>query len=690
MSSSGPQPSDAPEPDAPLPAEIDAARPPEGEAELARALGGTDAGRAANVALRSLARAARSSLIYDANNETIRGFLADYRGAMAAALQHGPMELEVRPFELVLGDDIVYVQRDRDKSLAFRLFRDGVRRLTLAPEVPWEELLRLLEILSIRYTGVRQHEDDIVTLLWKAGFGSIDVVSVEGFVLDGDEDEQADLDASSQRAGGPAIEVPHDWDHPLPDLPVGDPDKLAWVPVDPGVQAELRAEISSRAVAPLAVTLCGEMLALVSDPTDPTELRDVVGLVDEVRGLLLAEGQLDSLLDLARSVAALEGVPAEDIERELVRFTDPAAVRAVLHSAARSGAEVPPELDALLDLVPGDHLTVLVGLLGVERGRGSRRLARMLIARFVASRAEYVGELVVGSKPEVAADLLRAVTLADPGRSVALAERVLDRRDGVLQVEVRRVLERADAEALPAPALLRWLTAPDAETRAAVVGRLGALGGAGVYDALVRHLDGLPGSAHEEAGGIGLALAALDPDRAVEQLGDWVRPHKLWDRMRFAAHAGLRQWAGVSGLGALPGDYPVTAIRWLSERAGEDLHQHCQKTLRDRRRAGGGGRTGVLASGDALHHRGVLAHPGKLVLTGQMLCYEPTRALDRMAGARELDLPVCRIRSAEVAGLDRVLTVEVGEETFRFTGEGARAAHRVLAPMLHDRGDVEE
>ncbi len=163
------------------------------EIQYEAAVGGTTHGIATNNALRALSRAARSFLLYEPRNQAIRDFLQEYRENMMAALSaYGPMELDIRPFEMVRNGEVVYLERDRERSLAFRLFRDGVRRLTLKPDVVWEELLRLLEILSIRYTGVRQSEDDIVTLLWKAGFKSIAIVAVEGFVPD-EERPEGDL-----------------------------------------------------------------------------------------------------------------------------------------------------------------------------------------------------------------------------------------------------------------------------------------------------------------------------------------------------------------------------------------------------------------------------------------------------------------------------------------------------------------
>jgi len=201
-------------------------------------LGTSAVGRSVSAALVALARTARSFLLYDPRNDAIRQFIEDLRERMTTALARvGPIVLEVRPFELLLGDEVVYLERDRERSLAFRMFRDGVRRLTLQPAVTWDELLRLLEVLSVRYAGVRQNEDDIVTLLSKAAFQHIEVDAVEGFVPE-DEDDPANEGAGRRGLAttGLHVDVPADRDLPL--LPMAPPVELAWRAV---AEADLEA-----------------------------------------------------------------------------------------------------------------------------------------------------------------------------------------------------------------------------------------------------------------------------------------------------------------------------------------------------------------------------------------------------------------------------------------------------------------
>ncbi|HEY7725383.1 MAG TPA: hypothetical protein VH880_08615, partial [Anaeromyxobacteraceae bacterium] len=175
------------------------------------------AAQAAGAAVTALARAARSFVLYDAGNAVIRQLLESYRDRTRHALdQHGEMPVEVRPFELALRGEVVYSDPDREKSLPFKLFRDGVRRITLLPSATWEELLLLLQAVALRYTAVRQQEDDIVTLLRREDLPGIRLVVVEGFVPSEERPEPPSFLESEKHKGA---RPPEGWDTPLPRLP---------------------------------------------------------------------------------------------------------------------------------------------------------------------------------------------------------------------------------------------------------------------------------------------------------------------------------------------------------------------------------------------------------------------------------------------------------------------------------------
>ena len=660
--------------------------PPEADEDRQeRALGQTEAGRAANAALRALARSARSFLVYDAHNEAIKAFLADYRACVDAAVGYGTLSLEVRPFEMLRGDEVVYVERDRDRSLAFRLFRDGVRRLTLQPGVPWAELLRLLEILSIRYTGVRQYEDDTVTLLWKAGFTGIEIVAVEGFVLADDDEEEGEGGgeaAASLRRAGPKVEVPADWDRPAPAHAPGDPRSLRRRTIKPAALEALREEVSSRSIARLTVTLCRDMVDLVRDPTDPTSLADVSGLIDEVRVLLLADGQLAGLLELVEAIAALAEVEPEAAARELQRFGDLAAWRRLLASFDRHEGGLPAELFGLAERLGGDPLPIWLELLAVTQSRAGKEALRELIGWRMRRSGAGITESAMGASDEVAAELLRLTAAIRPAQAPGLALALVERDHAELQAQIREVLSKMPADLLHRVSPLRWLKSPDKGTRVVALSRMERGVEKGDFDALVAFVEALPNKAQAQAIAAGQALARVDPGRATERLAGWVRPKQLWDRVKGAAVEGVEVWAGVAGLALIEGEYAESTIRWLQAKAEPELAAHCERALAGRPKAE---QQGPLAEGPASYHTGLFAHAGLLSLSRQMLRFLPDGG--RWKGAKELEMPVFKIRSAVARESEGgSLQVDLDGQLHRFSGAGAAAVGQALARLLRPGG----
>jgi len=560
------------------------------------AVGATEQGVATNNALRALSRAARSFLLYEPRNQAIRDFLQDYRENMNATLRaYGPMKLDIRPFEMTRDGEVVYLERDRERSLAFRLFRDGVRQISLQPEVAWEELLRLLEILSIRYTGIRQSEDDIVTLLWKAGFKHIGIVAVEGFVPD-EERPEGDLLAGEQpkkkrkkrRSGTTHIDAPPDFDLPLPVFE--EQGSLVWRDIPEERLAELAQESDSRNLPILTVQLVGHMLAIAADITDPTDLDDVLPLVNEVRDFLLSEGQLDHLTDLVRVVQHHRLIDEDRMDGELAKFADSRALRRILQSVGKASEVVPPELVELLEMVPSDHLDHLMDLLVEERASASRRLTRMLIERFVkeAWDPSRVFERMHQEASDVQCDILRATSRALPERVLEEAIQLRDRPFLDVQMEVLWVLERASDESLVEETMLKMLSSGFAEVRVRILDFLSDYGTKNVFtatQAMVEHR-ATRGITERECEAAGRVLAAVDPDKAKSVLMAWIKPPGMFKRwVEMPGAQGLQRTA-LCGLMSLPGKEVDDVIRWLSERCGESIYQLCMKTLVQRRKEG--------------------------------------------------------------------------------------------------------
>ena len=540
-------------------------RPPlrgDDEGELAQ--GSTDRARAAGDALRSLARASRSYLIYDPANAAVRSFIEEVRAAFDRFFtQHGDLELAVRPFELLLDGEAVYVERDRERSLALKLFRDGVRRLTLTRDTDWTEITRLLEILSIRFVGVRLDEDDVVTLLWKAGFAHIRIEAVEGFVPDDEDTDTGPLGGArlsaeqifgnqSTRIGDVAsMRVPDDFDLPLPRLPA--PVPVRFQPLDAEELHALQVESESMNLPEAALGLVHLLLDVALSPDDALDLASLEHMLREVRDFLLAEDRIEALLELydALSRAADHSPDAKStLANVLAGFVDLAAVRRIIRSVPKDAAEPPERLQHLLTRVPGDALAMLFELLDTERDDHTRRIVRQLIAQRLPLRTHAVVARFRTSAGPVAADLLRVLAHAVPEVAAQLVTSLMADSN----TEVQHEFLRLSADMAPTAQLRALLTlmldAAALDVRTHCLDTIAARGERGAFPTVLRHAESRAeaGASAAEMAAVGRALARIDATRAIEQFREWAAPRGLLGKLLNLRPQQLRAHAAVWGL----------------------------------------------------------------------------------------------------------------------------------------------
>lgn len=546
-------------------------------------LGGSPQGVAANAVLLALSRAARSFLLYEPSNEAIRNFLENLRRATDGFLgEFGELDLSVRPFEIVYAGEIVYLERDRERSLAFRLYRDGIRRLILRPGLSWHELLKLLEVVSIRYIGIRQTEDDMVVLLWKAGFQHLAFEAVEGFVADMDD---AAPETTSVQGRAIRVAAPDDFDLPAPTHP--QMTRVQWREVPQPAIEEMLAEDTNQVVPDLALQLSEALLHCVGHDQDPIQFVDIASQLSETRDFLFAEGLLGHTVRLAYAAASVVTTD-ENSDRALAEFlqgfVSVTALGRFMHSLSRDATEPPPELQALLDSLPGDHMLSLIELLGQEHGEAPKRVTRRLLEGYVVARGADFAARAVTAPAGLACELLRVLRYADINVAMSALPKLLDRNELEIQLEVLHTIEVLPTEPETVRMLLRLATAENEEVRFRAITQLGERTAIGAFGPLSQRLkrEAAMRLTQREAAHIGRALALCDRAEALKMFRELCKPRGLLGSV--LPGSTLLQWASVAGLALLPGDEPETIIKQVSERAGSELQAFCTQAMVERRR----------------------------------------------------------------------------------------------------------
>jgi HEAT repeat protein len=116
--------------------------------------------------VQGISKALRAHLLYEGNSPALDRFMELLRTRMAGLWEQLPrMVLAVDERELAWDGASVYHSEDRE-NIAFLLYRDGIREITLEPGFEEAELAELVAVLARAQRVRGEEEDDLLTLFW--------------------------------------------------------------------------------------------------------------------------------------------------------------------------------------------------------------------------------------------------------------------------------------------------------------------------------------------------------------------------------------------------------------------------------------------------------------------------------------------------------------------------------------------
>jgi hypothetical protein len=129
-----------------------------------------------------LDRAFRNARIYGATNPASQRFVDQFYNELTTHLtSYDTLSFVVQGFRLLCKGAVVYENPAPTENLAFKLFSDGVRELSLTRGLSKEDIVYLLETLGGEY-GTVMSDEDIVSRLWERNLPTISLVTAEEIV----------------------------------------------------------------------------------------------------------------------------------------------------------------------------------------------------------------------------------------------------------------------------------------------------------------------------------------------------------------------------------------------------------------------------------------------------------------------------------------------------------------------------
>jgi len=114
-----------------------------------------------------LGKALRAHQLYDENNPVYQRFVSQLADALANLWsQMGRLQVSVEEDRFTWMGEEVYLSTSHSDSLAFLLYKDGIREFTFREGLEKDELTTLLKVLN-RARDLRPEGDDLLTVLWE-------------------------------------------------------------------------------------------------------------------------------------------------------------------------------------------------------------------------------------------------------------------------------------------------------------------------------------------------------------------------------------------------------------------------------------------------------------------------------------------------------------------------------------------
>lgn len=359
--------------------------------------------------IQGLVKALRAFQMYLPNNPIYQRGIENVRAAFApiwAATDE--LVLQVAETDFVWEEQTVYHQLTKSESLAWSLFKDGMRSLTLRRGAEHEELPRFLETVNQARFLSADAGDDLLTLLWEQEFTLIQYRFIE-FVGDGGAalpgvtgydpgNPQGAPDERRTQARQEAQEAPprpagvidlDDFDSTLYFL-----DEAEIAQVNREVEHEYRRDVRSAALDAL--------FDLVELETDPAIRAEILGIVENLfpnflnaRDFRTAGAVLRETKVLTQRVSGLTDDHRRQLEAFVAKLSEPAIVSQLVQSLDEaSGVTGDAEVAELLRELRASALEPLITWLPNLTSGALRTMLQPVVDRLATTHPDEVTRLL--------------------------------------------------------------------------------------------------------------------------------------------------------------------------------------------------------------------------------------------------------------------------------------------------------
>jgi hypothetical protein len=442
----------------------------------------------------TLGKALRAFQLYHENNPVYQRFVTALRDAFTQVWRtEEQLTVAVEESRLLLDEAVVYSSDNRADSLAFLLYKDGVREVTFLPGIEGEELERLLSVLHrVRYVGTET--DDVLTMLWEEGlqhfrYEFTDYLS-EGVVVpepgggaDADQLRSAHDDAVAEAAAAENVEDQRGEGEGAPHQVVS---RESFNPtlyvLDPKELDELRRELDRELARDLRANVLNALFDRLEEPHDVERQSEILAVLRTLLPNLLGRGAIDAAASVLHELREIEGRPGvldEQRRREVAKLLDevssPQVMGELVHALEEgSVAPSPRQLGEFLEHLRPQALASLLRASETVTVKALQPVLRDAVGGIARRNQALLVELIASGDALVAAGAARLAGALQVAEAAPAIQKLLGHPDPEARLAAVEAAAEVRASTL-AGALQDALVDPDRTVRIAAARALGKL-----------------------------------------------------------------------------------------------------------------------------------------------------------------------------------------------------------------------
>jgi len=407
-----------------------------------------------------LSKGIRATQLYLPNNPVYQRAVDNIRAAFRQIWQAtDDLVFDIGETELRWEDNVVYSQDQRNESIAWTLFKDGVRSVTFRPGVEETEIVRFLGVLQQARNLQADAPDDLLTLLWAQDFQFVAYTFRELAT-----ENAVPIEKGETIPSAPPTQIQHRVQEEAPPkreglVSIDDFDTTLYF-LEDGEVEYLKKDVDREYSQDLRRNVLSMLFDLLELQTYGTVRAELISIVENFIPYLLGAGDFRSVAYILRETRAilqrareiipehrktLEGLPSRLSQRDALSQLLQSLDEAAMHPTEEELAELFQELSP-------EALPTLMGWISKLHNERVKDLVQAAAARLAQANA---GEVLKALGSEDSAAQLEMVKLAGrlklPGAPDGM-EPLLASGDRALKLAVVEALT-----AIASPSALRLL-----------------------------------------------------------------------------------------------------------------------------------------------------------------------------------------------------------------------------------------